>query len=128
MKEEAYASDSDMAYNFTHRLNLHRPIIKGIYRIGGRMRKDYRETRFPSNLVNVRIQANSSYQLKRVLEAVEQEKGFTLMSKSDVQTNRTAGPRLRQFITFKDDKAEKRVGQKRKKSYKSYTEIRKHIL
>ena len=92
------------------------------------MRKDYRETRFPSNLVNVRIQANSSYQLKRVLEAVEQEKGFTLMSKSDVQTNRTAGPRLRQFITFKDDKTEKRVGQKRKKSYKSYTEIRKHIL
>ena len=84
------------------------------------MRKDFRETRFPNNLVNVRIQANSSYQLKRVLEAVEMEKGFTLMSKSDIQTNRTAGPRLRQFITLKDDKSEKRAWQKRKKSYKRY--------
>ncbi|MBR4345011.1 MAG: hypothetical protein IKP88_20275 [Lachnospiraceae bacterium] len=34
------------------------------------MRKEYRETRFPYNLVNVRVQANSSYQLKRVIEAV----------------------------------------------------------
>ena len=87
------------------------------------MRKGYRETRFPNNLVNVRIQANSSYQLKRVLEAIEQEKGFTLMSKSDIQTNRTAGPRLRQFITLKDDKYEKKAWQKRKKSYSSYNDI-----
>ena len=84
------------------------------------MRKDFRETRFPNNLVNVRIQANSSYQLKRVLEAVEMEKGFTLMSKSEIQTNRTAGPRLRQFITLKDDKSEKKAWKKRKKSYKNY--------
>lgn len=84
------------------------------------MRKDFRETRFPNNLVNVRIQANSSYQLKRVLEAVEMEKGFTLMSKSEIQTNRTAGPRLRQFITLKDDKSEKKAWQKRKKGYKNY--------
>ncbi len=79
------------------------------------MRKEYRETRFPNNLVNVRIQANSSYQLKRVLEAVENEKGFMLMSKSEIQTNRTAGPRLRQFLTFKDEKSEKRDRPKRKR-------------
>ena len=86
------------------------------------MRKEYRETRFPYNLVNVRVQANSSYQLKRVIEAIEKEKGFTLMSKSEIQTNRTAGPKLRQFITFKDEKSEKYRLQKRKRYYKSYTE------
>ena len=84
------------------------------------MRKEYRETRFPYNLVNVRVQANSSYQLKRVIEAVEKEKGFTLMSKSEIQTNRTAGPRLRQFMTFKDDKSGKYGWQKKRSQYKSY--------
>ena len=34
------------------------------------------ETRFPHNLVRVRVQANSSYQIKRVIEAVCKEKGF----------------------------------------------------
>ena len=84
------------------------------------MRKDHRDTRFPYNLVNIRIQANSSYQLKRVLAAVENEKGFTLMSKSEIQTNRTAGPRLRQFMTFKDDKSGKYGWQKKRSQYKSY--------
>ena len=86
------------------------------------MKTQYRETRFPNNLVNVRVQANSSYQLKRVLEAVENEKGFTLMSKSEIQTNRTAGPRLRQFLTFKDEKSEKKKWQKRNRYYKRNTE------
>ena len=81
------------------------------------MLEESRQTRFPYNLVNVRVQANNSYQLKRVISAVENEKGFTLMSKSDVQRNRSAGPRFRQFLTFKDDKSEKQVWQKRKKSY-----------
>lgn len=74
--------------------------------------------RFPDNLVNVRVQANSSYQLKRITEAVEREKGFTLMSKSAIQTNKTAGPRLRQFLTFKDEKSIKRERQ-RKKTYQN---------
>ena len=81
------------------------------------MIKENREARFPYNLVNVRVQANTSYQLKRILSAVENEKGFTLMSKSDIQRNHSAGPRLRQFLTFKDDKSEKREWQKRKRSY-----------
>ena len=65
--------------------------------------------RFPDNLVNVRVQANSSYQLKRVVEAIEKEKGFILMSKSSILTNRTDGPRLRQFLTFKDEKSDKEM-------------------
>ena len=86
------------------------------------MRKEHGETRFPYNLVNVRVQANSSYQIKRVLEAVEKEKGFTLMSKSDIQTNRTAGPRLRQFMTFKDEKSDKRGRRKQNKYYQDFAD------
>ena len=91
------------------------------------MKTGYREVKFPNNLVNVRVQANSSYQLKRVLEAIENEKGFTLMSKSEIQTNRTAGPRLRQFITFRDEKSEKRNCQKRKKYYNHYNDTKQNI-
>ena len=91
------------------------------------MKTGYREVKFPNNLVNVRVQANSSYQLKRVLEAIENEKGFTLMSKSEIQTNRTAGPRLRQFVTFRDEKSEKRNWQKRKKYYNHYNDTKQNI-
>ena len=86
------------------------------------MKTGYREVKFPYNLVNVRVQANSSYQLKRVLEAIENEKGFTLMSKSDIQTNRTAGPRLRQFMTFKDEKSDKRGRRKQNKYYQDFVD------
>ena len=60
------------------------------------------ETKFPHNLVRVRVQANSSYQLKRVIEAVCKEKGLLEMDRSDVMRNTGEGPRLRQFVTFKD--------------------------
>ena len=39
-----------------------------------------RDTRFPKYLVNVRVQANTSYQIKRVMEQVQKEKGLELMS------------------------------------------------
>lgn len=81
------------------------------------MDKDFEKTRFPDNLVNIRVQANSSYQLKRVVAAIENEKGLTLMSKSEILTNRLAGPKLRQFMTFKDEKSEKHKIQKRKKYF-----------
>ena len=90
------------------------------------MKTGYREVKFPYNLVNVRVQANSSYQLKRVLEAIENEKGFTLMSKSEIQTNRTAGPKLRQFVTFRDEKSEKRNWQKRKNYYNHYNDTKQN--
>jgi hypothetical protein len=79
------------------------------------------ETRFPHNLIRVRVQANSSYQIKRVIEAVCKEKGLLEMDRSDVMRNTGEGPRLRQFVTFKDMKSEKLMIQKQKK-YRSRTE------
>ena len=82
---------------------------------------EQRESRFPANLINVRVQANSSYQLKRVLGALEKEKGLLLMSKSDIKTNHSAGPRLRQFATYKDLKME------RNNNWKKYKNENKEI-
>ena len=73
------------------------------------------ETKFPHNLIRVRVQANSSYQIKRVIEAVCKEKGLLEMDRSDVMRNTGEGPRLRQFVTFKDMKSEKLMLQKQKK-------------
>ena len=76
---------------------------------------DYRKTRFPEDLVNVRVQANTSYQIKRVIELVQSEKGLELMSCSKVMPNSGIGPRLRQFDTFKDLKYEKKQQQRKNK-------------
>lgn len=76
---------------------------------------DYRESRFPENLVNVRAQANTSYQIKRVIELVQSEKGLELMSCSKIMPNSETGPRLRQFATFKDLKYEKKQQQRKNK-------------
>ena len=73
----------------------------------------YRNTRFPEELVNVRVQANTSYQIKRVMELVQNEKGLELMSCSKVMPNSGTGPRLRQFATFKDLKYEKKQQQRK---------------
>ena len=72
------------------------------------------QNRFPTELVQVRVQAGSSYQIKRVVETLQGEKGLELMSQSGIMTNRGAGPKLRQFLTFKDLKAEKKKLQKNK--------------
>ena len=50
---------------------------------------EHREVKFPANLINIRVQANSSYQIGRILDIVESEKGLTLMSKSEIKTNQT---------------------------------------
>ena len=76
---------------------------------------DYRESRFPENLVNVRVQANTSYQIKRVIELVQSEKGLELMICSKIMPNSGTGPRLRQFATFKDLKYEKKQQQRKNK-------------
>ncbi len=60
-------------------------------------------------MVQVRVQADDSYQIKRVIEAVEKEKGFALMSRSGVKRNSGDGPRLREFASFRDMKAEKKL-------------------
>lgn len=59
-------------------------------------------------MVQVRIQADDSYQIKRAIEAVEREKGFVLMSRSGVKRNSGDGPRLREFASFRDLKTEKK--------------------
>ncbi len=75
-------------------------------------------SRFPQELINIRVQANSSYQIKRVLEALQNEKGLELMSVSGIKRNCGEGPKLRQFATFKDLKAEKKKLKKFEKKYK----------
>ena len=60
-------------------------------------------------MVQVRIQAQTSYQIKREIEALEKERGFVLMSRSGVKKNSGDGPKLREFASFKDLKQEKRM-------------------
>ncbi|MBO4414369.1 MAG: hypothetical protein J5824_00130 [Lachnospiraceae bacterium] len=69
-------------------------------------------------MVQVRVQADDSYQIKRAIEAVEKEKGFVLMSRSGIKRNTGNGPRLREFASFRDLKAEK----KKKKIFNNIVE------
>lgn len=71
--------------------------------------------KYQKGMVQVRVQADDSYQIKRAIEAVEKEKGFVLMSRSGVKRNSGDGPRLREFASFRDLKAEK----KKKKNHNS---------
>lgn len=64
--------------------------------------------KYQKGMVQVRVQADDSYQIKRAVEAVEREKGFVLMSRSGVKRNSGEGPRLREFASFRDLKAEKK--------------------
>ena len=73
------------------------------------------ENRFPEELVQIRIQADSSYQIKRIMESMKMVKGFELMSESGIKRNNGAGPKLRLFAKLKDLKAEKNKFQKKKR-------------
>ncbi len=42
------------------------------------------ESDFPPDLVNVKVQGGSSYQIKRVMDIIESEKGLEVMSRSDI--------------------------------------------
>ena len=83
---------------------------------------DKNESKFPEDLVNVRVQANTSYQIKRVMELVETEKGLEMMSCSKILKNTGTGPRLRQFATFKDLKHEEKE-QERKNKQTLYRQV-----
>ena len=65
--------------------------------------------KYHEGMVQVRIQAQTSYQIKRTIEALEKERGFVLMSRSGVKKNSGDGPKLREFASFKDLKQEKRM-------------------
>lgn len=71
--------------------------------------------KYQKGMIQVRVQADNSYQIKRAIEAVEKEKGFMLMSRSGVKKNSGDGPRLREFASFRDLKTEK----KKKEKYNS---------
>ncbi len=60
------------------------------------------------DMVQVRVQGNNSYQIKRAIEAIEKEKGLLMMSRSGIKKNTGGGPKLREFVSFKDLKEEKK--------------------
>ena len=68
--------------------------------------KNYKNHR---GMVQVRVQADHSYQIKRAMGAVEKEKGFVMMSSSGIKKNTGDGPRLREFASFRDLKEEKKI-------------------
>lgn len=67
-----------------------------------------KENGYRPGMVQVRVQADDSYQIKRAMEAVGKEKGLVLMSSSGIRRNSGDGPRLREFASFRDLKAEKK--------------------
>lgn len=81
-------------------------------------------TKFPYDLIRVRVQANTSYQIKRIMETIGKEKGLVEMDRSEIMANSGEGPKLRMFATFKDLKAEKRETQKNRKQNKWYNELK----
>ena len=58
---------SDSACVVASHKKPHEPAEKQVA-IGGDIAMENRNTRFPEDLVNVRVQANTSYQIKRVIE------------------------------------------------------------
>ena len=70
-----------------------------------------------SDRVEVRVQADTSYQIKRAMEAVAHEKGMELVSSSGIKRNNRRWnddqPLLREHATFKDLKCEKKNGSKK---------------
>lgn len=73
------------------------------------------DTHFPYNLIRVRLQANDSYQLSRLIKHIGSEKDLIEVDRSRIMVNHGGGPKLRVFVTFKDGKSEKLRKQKQKK-------------
>ena len=73
-----------------------------------------------SDKVDVRVNADTSYQIKRIMDAVANEKGMEMMSRSGIKKNNRRRDEnqalLREHATFKDLKFEKQ-DQRKKKNY-----------
>ena len=80
------------------------------------------DTHFPYNLIRVRLQANNSYQLSRLIKHISSEKDLVEVDRSRIMVNHGGGPKLRVFVTFKDGKSEKLKKQKEKKKWYKYKE------
>ncbi len=66
------------------------------------------------DMIQIRIKTEESYQMKRILEAIEKDKDLVLMSKSDVKKVKGPGPKLRMFASIKDLRKEKKINKKKK--------------
>ena len=92
-----------------------------------------RDTRFPAGLVNVRVQANTSYQIKRVMEQVQKEKGLELMSCSELLGdhpelgNRAAAPAVRD-VQGSEIRKETAAEKKETKKYQKRILIRRKLM
>ncbi len=60
------------------------------------------------DMIQIRIKTQDSYQMKKIIEAIEKDSNFLLMSKSEVKKIKGPGPRLRVFASFKDIRKEKK--------------------
>ena len=73
-----------------------------------------------SDKVEVRVNADTSYQIKRIMDAVANEKGMEMMTRSGIKKNNRRRdekqPLLREHATFKDLKFEKQ-DQRKNKNY-----------
>ena len=65
------------------------------------------------DMVQLRIKSKDTYQMKRILEAIDKDKDFVLMSKSEVKRVKGIGPKLRMFASIKDLKQEKQENKKK---------------
>ena len=77
-----------------------------------------RDHTHPDHFIQVRVQANTSYQIKKIMETIETGSGLLMQSRSGVKRNTGSGPKLREFATFRDLKAEKKY----KKKYENENE------
>ncbi len=85
------------------------------------------ETNFPDNLIRLRIQANTSYQIKRIIRLVGEENALVEVDRSKIMVNYGGGPKLRIFVTFKDNKSDKLKKQREKKyKYRYYEENKRY--
>ena len=62
--------------------------------------------------IDIRIRADTSYEIKRYREAVMAVRGGELMKDSGVRKNKGDGFRLTQYLTFKDTREEKKTPRK----------------
>ena len=70
------------------------------------------ETGLRGKNIDIRIRADTSYEIKRYREAVMAVRGGELMKDSGVRKNKGDGFRLTQYLTIKDTREEKKTHRK----------------
>ena len=92
------------------------------------MRKKKKYSRPLSDEVDVRVNADTSYQIKRIMEIVASEKGLEMISNSGIKKNNRRRKEEEKFLrghaTFRDLKFEKRFGKEKAAEAKKVTSNR----